>query len=85
MYIVFFLYYILIFNYFFLFSNKIIVLIINRRMKNDIIFIILVGYINVDLLFNIFFMVWYIVLFVLNGVMILNIFLLMVIKMIELI
>lgn len=54
-------------------------------MKNDIVFIILVGYINVDLLFNIFFMVWYIVLFVLNGVMILNIFLLMVIKMIELI
>lgn len=50
-----FLYYIPIFNHLFLLSNKTIVLTINRRTKNDTIFIISVGHINVDSLFNIFY------------------------------
>ncbi len=37
-----------------LLHNKTIVLTINRRTKNDTIFIISVGHINVDSLFNIF-------------------------------
>lgn len=50
-----FMYYIPIFNHLFLLSNKTIVLTINRRTKNDTVFIISVGHINVDSLFNIFF------------------------------
>ncbi len=49
-----FMYYIPIFNHLFLLSNKTIVLTINRRTKNDTVFIISVGHINVDSLFNIF-------------------------------
>lgn len=56
-----FMYYIPIFNHLFLLSNKTIVLTINRRTKNDTVFIISVGHINVDSLFNIFSTARYIV------------------------
>ncbi len=78
-----FLYYILIFNHLFLLSNKTIVLTISRRTKNDTVFIISVGHINVDSLFNIFSMARYIVLLASNGATIPNIFLLMATKMTE--
>lgn len=78
-----FLYYIPIFNHLFLLSNKTIVLTINRRTKNDTIFIISVGHINVDSLFNIFSTARYIVLLASNGATIPNIFLLMATKMTE--
>ncbi len=49
------------FNHLFITHNKTIVLTINRRTKNDTVFIISVGHINVDSLFNIFSTARYIV------------------------